>query len=69
MASDPHYKNRMQVFKNKGKDQDVSILVYETPRMKCYSVFASIVNLGVCIYELHLHYERSTCTCQIQLLA
>lgn len=25
MASDPHHKNRMQVFKNKGKDQDVSI--------------------------------------------
>lgn len=25
MASDPQVKNRMQVFKNKGKDQDVSI--------------------------------------------
>lgn len=26
MASDQHIKNRMQVFKNKGKDQDVSTL-------------------------------------------
>ena len=26
MASEPQYKSRMQVFKNKGKDQDVSTI-------------------------------------------
>lgn len=55
MASESHFKNRMQVFKNKGKDQDVSIMYLSILNCRLNIV----VYAEISILHFMLYFTRS----------